>query len=149
MQRLCSFAAAVLAVAVARPAIAGSGCFAHRPKYIEGKIEVTYEAGCTGHDEPELAPISSAPGSARDLTGQWCFPPTAPFPWTPWARRSGSAERLSEIACIENPCTFTFASGPHSPSSRSAAAANAAAAVSVSRKRRFGRDGSKMKPWDS
>lgn len=45
-----------------------SGCIAHRPQYLEGKIEVTYDAGCTGHDEPELDPVSSAPGSARDLT---------------------------------------------------------------------------------
>ena len=80
MQRLCSFAAAVLAVAVARPAIAGSGCFAHRPNYIEGKIEVTYEAGCTGHDEPELAPISSAPGSARDLTWTVVLPSDGAVP---------------------------------------------------------------------
>jgi hypothetical protein len=80
MQRLCSFAAAVLAVAVARPAIAGSGCLAHRPNYIEGKIEVTYEAGCTGHDEPELAPISSAPGSARDLTWTVVLPSDGTVP---------------------------------------------------------------------
>jgi hypothetical protein len=45
-----------------------SGCIAHRPAYIEGKIEVKYDAGCTGHDEPELDPVSSAPGSARELT---------------------------------------------------------------------------------
>src|SRR5262249_17886548 len=31
-------------------------------------LEITYEPGCTGHDEPELFPISSAPGSGRDLT---------------------------------------------------------------------------------
>ena len=29
---------------------------------------MSYEPGCTGHDEPELMPVSSAPGSARDLT---------------------------------------------------------------------------------
>lgn len=43
-------------------------CLAHHPQYIEGKFEVSYSPGCTGHDEPELFPISSAPGSARDLT---------------------------------------------------------------------------------
>ena len=53
----------------ARPAWAnGSGCIAHRPLYIEGVFEVRYDAGCSGHDEPELDPVSRAPGSARDLT---------------------------------------------------------------------------------
>ena len=27
-----------------------------------------YTPGCTGHDEPELDPVSSAPGSAQDIT---------------------------------------------------------------------------------
>src|SRR5215470_16526735 len=45
-----------------------TGCFAHLPQYIENQFEVTYSNGCTGHDEPELDPVSSAPGSARDLT---------------------------------------------------------------------------------
>jgi len=43
-------------------------CLAHHPLYIPGQFEVTYTQGCTGHDEPELFPVSSAPGSARDLT---------------------------------------------------------------------------------
>lgn len=61
-----SFAALGLA---APPLLAEkSGCIAHHPRYAEGWFEVRYDAGCTGHDEPELAPISSAPGSARDLT---------------------------------------------------------------------------------
>lgn len=45
-----------------------SGCIAHHPKYIEDKFEVDYAPGCTGHDEPELDPVSNAPGSATDLT---------------------------------------------------------------------------------
>jgi len=68
MKRLWTCSAVLLAVSAARPARAGSGCVAHRPNYIEGKLEVRYDAECTGHDEPELAPVSSAPGSARDLT---------------------------------------------------------------------------------
>ena len=36
----------------------GSGCIAHHPNYIEGVIEVTYDSGCSGHDEPELMPLS-------------------------------------------------------------------------------------------
>lgn len=54
--------------AAAAPSSQGSGCIAHHPNYIEGVIEVGYAAGCSGHDEPELDPVSSAPGSARDLT---------------------------------------------------------------------------------
>lgn len=45
-----------------------SGCYAHRPKYIEGSFEVKYDANCTGHDEPELDPVSALAGSAQDLT---------------------------------------------------------------------------------
>jgi hypothetical protein len=45
-----------------------SGCLAHHPQYIGGRFEVSYSSNCTGHDEPELMPVSSAPGSARDLT---------------------------------------------------------------------------------
>src|SRR5574340_283920 len=61
--------AAVFALAAVRPAMADrTGCIAHRPKYIEGVFEVHYDAGCTGHDEPELDPVSDAAGSARDLT---------------------------------------------------------------------------------
>jgi hypothetical protein len=68
--RLLALATAIPAVLSSGGALAqsGSGCIAHHPNYIEGKIEVTYDSGCSGHDEPELDPVSSAPGSARDLT---------------------------------------------------------------------------------
>ncbi|HEX6761341.1 MAG TPA: hypothetical protein VF094_00935 [Gaiellaceae bacterium] len=49
----------------------GGGCIAHRPAYIEDVFEVAYAAGCSGHDEPELDPVSGAAGSAKDLT--WTF----------------------------------------------------------------------------
>lgn len=66
---------------VAPAARAGeSGCYAHRPKYIEGVFEVVYDAGCTGHDEPELDPVSSAPDSARDLTWKVVLPSDGAFP---------------------------------------------------------------------
>ena len=61
-------AASVLALVAAAVAFAGGSptiggdCLAHHPNYIEGQIEVQYTQGCTGHDEPELFPISSAPG---------------------------------------------------------------------------------------
>jgi|SRR5215469_3473050 len=44
------------------------GCQAHHPKYIAGHVEISYSANCTGHDEPELEPVSGAADSARDLT---------------------------------------------------------------------------------
>jgi len=46
----------------------GGGCIAHRPAYIEGVFEPAYTAGCSGHDEPELDPVSSVPGSSKDIT---------------------------------------------------------------------------------
>ncbi len=59
----------LLLLSFSQPAAAqSSGCIAHHPKYVQGLFEVQYDAGCTGHDEPELDPVSSAPGSARDLT---------------------------------------------------------------------------------
>ena len=40
-----------------------SQCIAHHPQEY-----VWYTASCTGHDEPEIDPLSDAPGSAKDLT---------------------------------------------------------------------------------
>jgi hypothetical protein len=81
---LCSLApifALAAILSAASPAQAGeSGCLAHRPKYIEGVFEVKYDAGCTGHDEPELDPVSGAPGSARDLTWKAVLPSDGAFP---------------------------------------------------------------------
>jgi hypothetical protein len=59
---------------------AQAGCYAHRPKYIEGIFEVRYDSGCSGHDEPELDPVSSAPGSARELTWKVVLPSGGAFP---------------------------------------------------------------------
>src|SRR5689334_23847837 len=69
---VCAFAALML-VSIAAPVFAQthSACIAHHPKYVEDSFEVDYANGCTGHDEPELDPVSSLPGSARDLT--WTF----------------------------------------------------------------------------
>lgn len=38
-------------------------CIGHHPQDF-----VWYTASCTGHDEPEIDPLSSAPGSAQNLT---------------------------------------------------------------------------------
>jgi hypothetical protein len=59
----------------------GGDCLAHHPNYIDGVIEVQYTQGCSGHDEPELFPISNAAGSARDLTWTVVLPSDGPtFP---------------------------------------------------------------------
>lgn len=68
---LALVAAAVVAmVGAAAPsrATVAASCLAHHPQYIENVIEVDYSQGCTGHDEPELDPLSTAAGSGRDLT---------------------------------------------------------------------------------
>jgi hypothetical protein len=71
---------AVLAAPSASSAAAtGSGCIAHRPLYVEDSFEVQYSAGCSGHDEPELDPISTVPGSARNLTWTVILPRDGKF----------------------------------------------------------------------
>jgi len=57
----------------------GGGCIAHRPAYIEGVFEPQYTAGCSGHDEPELDPVSAAPGSAQDITWTAVLPSNGSF----------------------------------------------------------------------
>ena len=58
-------ATGVLFLALASGAAASpqSLCIAHHPQAF-----VWYTAGCTGHDEPEIDPLSNAPGSAQNLT---------------------------------------------------------------------------------
>lgn len=74
-------ALAVWSLLAASPVNANnSGCYAHRPGYVEGVLEVRYDAGCSGHDEPELDPLSSAPGSARELTWTVVLPSDGAFP---------------------------------------------------------------------
>src|SRR5262249_45416450 len=60
-------AAAAAALLAAAPALAQT-CIAHHPAYIAGALEVEYASDCSGHDEPEIDPLSSAPGSAQDAT---------------------------------------------------------------------------------
>ena len=75
--------------ALAAPPISGTGapsstvssaCIAHRPLHIAGTFEPWYSAGCTGHDEPELDPVSTAPNSARDLTWTAILPSDGSVP---------------------------------------------------------------------
>jgi hypothetical protein len=62
------FVAVMLPGAASAAGGQGGGCIAHRPAYIEGTFEPQYTAGCSGHDEPELDPVSGLAGSAKDIT---------------------------------------------------------------------------------
>ena len=73
-------AIAALSVGVPTASAAGGGCIAHRPAYIEGVFEPHYAAGCSGHDEPELDPVSNLAGSARDITWKFVLPSDGRFP---------------------------------------------------------------------
>src|SRR5215469_12167192 len=52
-------------------------CLAH---VAGGNLYDYYTAGCTGHDEPELDPVSSAPGSAQNITWRAVLPADGRFP---------------------------------------------------------------------
>jgi hypothetical protein len=77
------------AVAAAAPASAGgtgsagpSGagdCIAHHPNS-GTEYPVWYAPGCTGHDEPELDPVSSLAGSAQELTWTAVLPTDGTVP---------------------------------------------------------------------
>jgi hypothetical protein len=45
-----------------------AGCLAHIPGGLSEDFYDAYTPGCTGHDEPELDPVSSAPRSAQNIT---------------------------------------------------------------------------------
>jgi len=52
-------------------ATSATRCLAH---VVGGDSYDYYTAGCTGHDEPELDPVSSAPGSAQNITWRVALP---------------------------------------------------------------------------
>jgi len=60
---------ALTAGAAGGSSTAQSLCIAHHPQDF-----VWYTGSCTGHDEPEIDPLSTRPGSAQDLT--WIVLPT-------------------------------------------------------------------------
>jgi hypothetical protein len=70
-------AAFALAGAAAPRAHAGGNgtslCIGHHPQG-----DIWYTSSCTGHDEPEIDPLSSAPGSAQDLTWTIVLPTNEP-----------------------------------------------------------------------
>jgi len=70
-----------------------SGCYAHRPRYVEGVFEVRYDAGCSGHDEPELDPLlfRARIGTGIDVDG--VLPSDGLSRCRTLGQRSGSEER--------------------------------------------------------
>jgi hypothetical protein len=75
-----ALAAAMMGPIASSQAAGGQGaCIAHRPAYIEDVFEVDYSAGCSGHDEPELMPLSDLPGSAKNLTWTFVLPKNGPL----------------------------------------------------------------------
>src|SRR5215469_16781070 len=76
-------AAAAVLVTPGAPASAsqsGAGdCIAHRFNE-SGEYTYGYTAGCSGHDEPELDPVSSLAGSAQDLTWTAVLPADGAVP---------------------------------------------------------------------
>ncbi len=56
-------------------AAAQSVCIGHRPQ-----PGISYYGSCTGHDEPEIDPLSDQPGSAQDLTWTVQLPRNGPAP---------------------------------------------------------------------
>ena len=75
-----AFGLAAPGTAAAKTSAGPSDCLAHHPNYIDGVFEPSYASGCSGHDEPELDPISNATGSARDLTWTVILPADGKVP---------------------------------------------------------------------
>jgi hypothetical protein len=75
----CSLASGIVAslvlAATASASSSQSLCIAHHPQAF-----VWYTHSCTGHDEPELDPLSTAPGSAQDLTWTFVLPTNGSMP---------------------------------------------------------------------
>jgi hypothetical protein len=74
----------VLALAAGQPADASSrsgagDCIARHPTG-SSEYAINYTGGCSGHDEPELDPVSSLPGSARNLTWTAVLPKDGTVP---------------------------------------------------------------------
>ncbi|HMC41108.1 MAG TPA: hypothetical protein VKI19_15685 [Acidimicrobiales bacterium] len=66
--------------ASASSSVSGAGdCVAHHFAAVAGN-PIWYTAGCTGHDEPELDPVSSLAGSAQDLTWNVVLPSDGAVP---------------------------------------------------------------------
>jgi hypothetical protein len=72
-------AATAIAALLAAPAHADI-CIAHHPLYVEGTLQIDYDTGCSGHDEPEIDPLSSLPGSGQEATWTVVLPADGTVP---------------------------------------------------------------------
>src|SRR5215470_11111102 len=57
-----------------------AACLAHVPGGLSEDWYDSYAPGCTGHDEPELDPVSSASRSAQNITWRAVLPADGTFP---------------------------------------------------------------------
>src|SRR5215472_16540015 len=57
-----------------------AACLAHIPGGLSEDWYDSYRPGCTGHDEPELDPVSSASRSAQNITWRVQLPADGTFP---------------------------------------------------------------------
>src|SRR5215472_9148545 len=57
-----------------------AGCLAHIPGGLSADWYDSYRPGCTGHDEPELDPVSSALRSAENVSWRVQLPADGTFP---------------------------------------------------------------------
>src|SRR5215813_6926936 len=57
-----------------------AACLAHVPGGLSEDWYDSYTPGCTGHDEPELDPVSSASRSAQNITWRVQLPADGTFP---------------------------------------------------------------------
>jgi hypothetical protein len=57
-----------------------AGCLAHVPGNVDEDWYEVYTHNCTGHDEPELDPVSNAPHSAWNITWHVALPAGGSYP---------------------------------------------------------------------
>src|SRR5258708_39970382 len=84
MSAVLAFGASGLVMAAAPTSSAsvhsGAGdCIAHHPT-VSAEYQFGYTGGGSGHDEPELYPVSSLPGSSQDLTWTAVLPQDCTVP---------------------------------------------------------------------
>ena len=87
-----------------------AGCLAHIPGGLDdANLAEYYTSGCTGHDEPELDPVSSAPRSAWNLTWRVQLPTDGTVPvsavgptfWFGGAVRDSNPHKIGQEGFLE------------------------------------------------
>jgi hypothetical protein len=91
---------------------AGAGtaaCLAHVPGGLSADWYDFYTPGCTGHDEPELDPVSPAPRSAQNITWRVQLPADGAFPvssvgptfWFGGAVKDSNPDKIGQQGFLE------------------------------------------------